>query len=122
MDMNILVKEPIKSNDKSASISIFPLARNNNTVIVPVFGLKGDEKVAGTVEEVLRGNRILTINVNEIAKDGGVFKLYFMEYLSMRVSNLPKVGNPGTLYQNHTSCNQKDTENLSKMRFKISRK
>jgi agmatine/peptidylarginine deiminase len=72
MDMNILVKEPIKSNDKSASISNFTLARNNNTVIVPVFGLKGDEKVAGTVEEVLRGNRILTINANEIAKDGGV--------------------------------------------------
>ena len=31
-----------------------------------------DDKAVGTVEEVFKGNRILTINANEIAKDRGV--------------------------------------------------
>ena len=44
----------------------------NNTVIIPVFGLKEDEDVVKQFEQIFVGDKIATINGNKIANDGGV--------------------------------------------------
>jgi agmatine deiminase len=43
-----------------------------NNVIVPTFGMKEDEEVVKQIEEIFKGQRISTIDSNEIADEGGI--------------------------------------------------
>jgi len=43
-----------------------------NTVIIPTFGITEDDEIVKQFEQIFAGNKICTIESNEIAKNGGV--------------------------------------------------
>ena len=43
-----------------------------NTVIIPTFGITEDDEIVKQFEQIFAGNKICTIESNEIANDGGV--------------------------------------------------
>jgi agmatine deiminase len=43
-----------------------------NTVIIPTFGIKEDDEIVKQFEHIFAGNKICTIESNEIANDGGI--------------------------------------------------
>ena len=44
-----------------------------NILVIPTFGIKEDDITIKQLEEVFKGHKIVTIDGNDIAKDGGVF-------------------------------------------------
>jgi agmatine deiminase len=60
-----------KSNDQANGDYINYL-QMDNLVIVPTFGLKEDDEVVRQFEDLFAGQRIKTVESNEIANDGGV--------------------------------------------------
>lgn len=60
-----------KSND-NANGDYINYLQMENLVIIPTFNLKEDEIVMRQFEELFRSQRIVTVESNEIAKDGGI--------------------------------------------------
>jgi len=60
-----------KSNDQANGIYINYL-QMQNTLIVPVYGLPEDETVGYLFEQLFKGQKIETLDCNEIAEEGGV--------------------------------------------------
>ena len=60
-----------KSNDQANGIYINYL-QMQNTLIIPVYGLPEDEQVVCLFEQHFKGQKIETLDCNEIAEEGGV--------------------------------------------------
>lgn len=73
MNTIVLPYNPYENkSDDEANGTYINYLQMKKTVIVPVFNLKEDEAAVRKIEDVFKGNRIVTIEANEIAKDGGV--------------------------------------------------
>ena len=60
-----------KSNDQANGIYINYL-QMQNTLIIPVYGLREDEQAVCMFEQLFKGQKIETLDCNEIAEEGGV--------------------------------------------------
>lgn len=59
-------------NYKSARGCYINYLQMENTLILPTFGVKSDDLAVRKLEEIFSGKRILTLDSNEIAADGGI--------------------------------------------------
>ena len=71
---NILIPyNPYKNENKDqANGAYINYLQMEDVVIVPIFGLEEDESVVKQFEQIFKDSKVLAINANEIAKDGGV--------------------------------------------------
>ncbi len=60
------------SNCNMANGDYINYLQMENIIIVPTFGIKEDDIAIRQLEAIFKGNKIETINGNEIAKDGGI--------------------------------------------------
>jgi agmatine deiminase len=61
-----------EKNSYSARGCYINFMQIGSAIIVPIFGLKEDERVIEQLSKLFAHNKVLTIPVNEIAADGGV--------------------------------------------------
>jgi len=59
-------------SDKNANGDYINYLQMDNLVVIPTFNLKEDEIVVKQFEELFTGQKIVTVESNEIAKDGGI--------------------------------------------------
>lgn len=59
-------------NDEQANGDYINFLQMKNIVIIPTFGIKEDELAIRKLETVFAGNKIVAIDSNDIAKDGGI--------------------------------------------------
>lgn len=70
-----------QSGDEANGIYINYL-QMSQAVVLPVFGMKEDKDALRVVEKVFSGQKIVTINSNDIARDGGVLNCISWNILS----------------------------------------
>jgi len=60
------------SNNKEANGEYLNYLQMENVIIIPVFGIKEDDIVEKKFKELFSGIKIVTMNSNDIAKEGGI--------------------------------------------------
>lgn len=70
------IKIPYKAYDNksynNANGDYINYLQMENTIIIPTFGIKEDDRVVKQFEDIFKGQTIATIDGNEIANDGGI--------------------------------------------------
>jgi len=61
-----------KADDKTAIGYYINYLHVKNLIILPVFGLQKDEKAYEQIDNLFKGTKIETLNINKIAEEGGV--------------------------------------------------
>lgn len=73
LNVEILPYNPYNNKDDNEANGIYiNYLQMENVIVVPVFGMKEDEKVVKKFEEFFRGQPVATIYSNEVAIQGGV--------------------------------------------------